>query len=219
MKFVVGLCVQSRFPFEACADLCVCVCEREGGGAFACALAYMVHYVCVSVIVPPFFPRSKQLSRTRSSESLEPWRRRDVPRAGRPPRRRAARGRPSGRPSAARRGAGPSAVPAGASPRRVATMPEVSVPFASRSFCASIQIIIAATQGCLHWCLHILFVHGCCFGVGQSFGSKSVSLCVCVPRASEVLRGQGRKSYVKIQVALNPDLWGGIVPARNSRVV
>ena len=74
----------------------------------------------------------KQLPRTRSSQSSEPWRRRDVPRAGRPPRRRAARGRPSGRPSAARRGAGRSAVRAGASPRRAATMPEAFVQFSLR---------------------------------------------------------------------------------------
>ena len=73
------------------------------------------------------FPSSKQLCCTRSSESFEPWRRRDVPRAGRRPRRRAARGWPSARPSAARRGVGRSAVPAGASPRRAAMTLEASV--------------------------------------------------------------------------------------------
>ena len=58
----------------------------------------------------------------------EPWRRRDVPRAGRRPPRRAARGSPpSGRPSAARRGARRSAAPAGASPRRSPRRPEALV--------------------------------------------------------------------------------------------
>ena len=91
--------------------------------------------MCIEVGSPPRFPmplclpfRSlKQLPRTRSSQSFEPWRRRDVPRAGRRPRRRAARGRRSVRPSAARRGAGRSAAPAGASPRRVATTSEAIV--------------------------------------------------------------------------------------------
>ena len=75
----------------------------------------------------PPFGQLEVVSRIRSSESFEPWRPRDVPRAGRPPRRRAARGRPSVRPSAARRGAGRSAVPAGASRRRVATTPKAPV--------------------------------------------------------------------------------------------
>ena len=47
----------------------------------------------------------------------------------------------------------------------------------------------------------------------------SVILFRCVLRASEVLRGQGRQSYVKIHLALDPDVWGGIVQARSSRVV
>ena len=63
-----------------------------------------------------------QLSRTPSLKSIEPWRPRDVRRAGRRPRRRAARGSPAARPSAVRRRAVPSAVPAGASPRRAAMM-------------------------------------------------------------------------------------------------
>ena len=58
----------------------------------------------------------------------ESWRRRDVPRAGRRPRRRAARGSPpSARPSAARRGARRSAAPAGASPRRSPRRPKALV--------------------------------------------------------------------------------------------
>ena len=77
------------------------------------------------------------LSRIRSPPSLEPWRPRDVPRAGRPPPRRVARGsRPGGRPSAARRRAARSAVPAGASPRRVATMPKNMVRQKSARRCA-----------------------------------------------------------------------------------
>ena len=109
----------------------------------------------------------KQLSRTRSSQSSEPWRPRDVPRAGRPPRRRAARGRPSVRPSAARRGAGRSAVRAGASPRRAATMPEVFVQFSLR--CCDVSKIGA---GCVCVCVCVCemcflcarFV--CCVGLG-----------------------------------------------------
>ena len=69
------------------------------------------------------FSSSQKLSCIRSLQSTEPWRPRDVLRAGRPPPRRVARGsRPGGRPSAARRRAARSAVPAGASPRRAAMM-------------------------------------------------------------------------------------------------
>ena len=87
-------------------------------------------FLFCNLVCLPVNSRSKtQLSRTRKSfESVEPWRRRDVPRAGRRPPRRAARGRRSVRPSAARRGAGRrSAAPAGASPRRVATTSEAIV--------------------------------------------------------------------------------------------
>ena len=78
------------------------------------------------------------LSCIRSLPSLEPWRPRDVPRAGRPPPRRVARGRrPGGRPSAARRRAARSAAPAGASPRRVVTMPKNMV---QKQFCVTLRV-------------------------------------------------------------------------------
>jgi hypothetical protein len=83
------------------------------------------------------FSSSQKLSCIRSLQSTEPWRPRDVLRAGRPPPRRVARGsRPGGRPSAARRRAARSAVPAGASPRRVATMPKNMVRKKSARRCA-----------------------------------------------------------------------------------
>ena len=79
-------------------------------------------FVCVGVaaLLPPGLDRSCA-SRV-VSHSIEPWRPRDVRRAGRRPPRRVARGSPAVRPSAVRRRAAPSAVPAAASPRRAVTM-------------------------------------------------------------------------------------------------
>ena len=88
-----------------------------------------------------------QLSRTPSLKSIEPWRPRDVRRAGRPPPRRAARGsRPGVRPSAVpRRAAARSAVPAGASPRRVAMTPKPVVRILGRSVCVVVFQVLFAT--------------------------------------------------------------------------
>ena len=196
------------------------------GASLLLGQAGVCDFVCIEVGAPPRFPmplclpfRSlKQLPRTRSSQSFEPWRRRDVPRAGRPPRRRAARGRPSGRPSAARRGAGRSAVRAGASPRRVATMPEASVPFAIVRWC---RVSKFRASGVLNAFLQEMRGVGRCRSVWEVSvlgRARRPSLRCPVPRASEVLRGQGRHD-VKIHLALDRDLRGGIVRARNSRIV
>ena len=117
--FVGGDFLSVEFRMASMILMC---CFPSGCNESAIPFEWVCCVWCLPVV------QFSDLSCIRSLPSLEPWRPRDVPRAGRPPPRRVARGRrPGGRPSAARRRAARSAVPAGASPRRVAMMPKFVV--------------------------------------------------------------------------------------------
>ena len=125
----------------------------------------------------------------------EPWRRRDVPRAGRRPPRRAARGSPpSGRPSAARRGARRSAAPAGASPRRSPRRPEALVRLSPHRV-SRVGCVASSCCGLQKLCLIVCVCVCVCFT-----NSKLNWLCTPVPfcvrlalflRPGAVVRVQG----------------------------
>ena len=137
LAFVFVRCIQF-FCVVQCRFLCVKLCRPVccpmsfaqcslPSGAGLCGSGLCLQYF-LCCLCDSLHRSSKKFPAPVVPSRSEPWRRRDVPRAGRRPRRRAARGSPpSARPSAARRGARRSAAPAGASPRRSPRRPKALV--------------------------------------------------------------------------------------------